>query len=77
MMHLVSASIGNQLETGKTWSPGTEGGDQYQQETDVRTKERGKKVNDRQQKAVRKDFVKKVNKKKTNTKELKNMQAEI
>lgn len=39
-MHLSSASIGNQWETGKTWSPGTEGGDQYQQKTDVRTKER-------------------------------------
>lgn len=39
IMHLSSASIGNQWETGKTWSPGNEGGDQYQQETDVRTME--------------------------------------
>lgn len=59
MTHLNFASIGNQWKTGKTWSPGTEGEDQYQQETDVRTKEGGRK---RQRQAAkycgRKDLVK-------------------
>lgn len=36
-------SIGNHWETGKTWSPGTRAGDQYQQDADVRKKE-GKKT---------------------------------